>query len=69
MNNGREQSALPTLLDSKSVAAWLGVSLARLYTLINTAEFPCVHVSKRRLRFDPEELKEWLRERGWRGIT
>ena len=60
---------LPQLYNSRQVADCLQISVERLYTLVNTAEFPVIRMSRRRLRYDVDEIKEWLRERGWRGVT
>ena len=62
-------TGLPSLYNSRQIADWLQISVERLYTLVNTAEFPCIHVSTRRLRFDVDEIKSCLRERGWKGAN
>lgn len=54
------EKELQNLLDSKSVSKLLGISRSRLYTLINASEFPVIRVSRRRLRFDPRKIKDWL---------
>ncbi|MCH8299019.1 MAG: helix-turn-helix domain-containing protein [Candidatus Marinimicrobia bacterium] len=59
--------ALPELLTTKEIASWLGISRERVYSLCSTQEFPNIKISSRRIRFSVEDVKDWLKERGWKG--
>ena len=59
---------LPQLYTSEEISDWLMISRERLYTLISTAEFPVIKVSRRRLRFSRENVLRWLRKKGWEPI-
>ena len=58
---------LPELITTKEVATWLGISRERVYSLCSTQEFPNIKISSRRIRFSVGDVKDWLRERGWKG--
>ena len=58
---------IPDLLTTKEVASWLKISPERVYTLCSTQELPNIKISSRRIRFSVGDVKNWLKERGWRG--
>jgi excisionase family DNA binding protein len=49
------------LIDAKQASEMLGLRLARLYELVRTKGVPHVRVGARQLRFDPQELQQWVR--------
>ena len=53
-------SALPRLLDIAGVASHLGVSVRHVRRLVNERRIPYVKWGHL-LRFDPDEINEWLR--------
>ncbi|MCH7619522.1 MAG: helix-turn-helix domain-containing protein [Candidatus Marinimicrobia bacterium] len=61
------QTLLPQLLTTKEVADWLGISRERVYSLCATQQFPCIKISPRRVRYCSDNIKKWLKERGWNG--
>jgi predicted DNA-binding transcriptional regulator AlpA len=61
-----EQTASPTpsgLLDVEGAAAWLGVSRAKLFQLMHEEGFPVIVIPERVIRFDPNSLYQWVREK------
>ena len=61
------QTSLPQLLTTKEVADWLGISRERVYSLCATQQFPFIKISPRRVRYSTDDIKMWLKERGWNG--
>lgn len=54
--------SLPTLLSSRDVATWLGVTRKALYAMVERGEIPasCIVRIGTRLRFAEKELTCWI---------
>jgi len=48
------------LMTPKEVADLLGVKLSTIYQLAFYRRIPAIHLSNKMLRFDPDQIKEWL---------
>ena len=55
-----KQNGLMTYLEA---AEFLNMKLATLYSKVSRKEIPHLRLSGRMVRFDPERLAEWLKER------
>jgi excisionase family DNA binding protein len=51
------------LLDYGGAAALLGLKTVTLYSMVSRREVPHIRLGRRLVRFDPVELRTWLRER------
>lgn len=49
------------LIDAKAASEILGLRLPRLYELVRSKVVPHVRVGTRQLRFDPQELRQWVK--------
>ena len=54
-----ETGLLPTLVDIETVAHSLGISMRQVRRFVAEEEIPFVRVGHL-IRFDPEELKDWI---------
>jgi excisionase family DNA binding protein len=54
------------LLNEKGLAAYLGVSLSTVKRL-RAEGMPAIKVGKRAVRFDRQQVREWLRQRAEEG--
>jgi len=48
------------LLTYKKAAARLGMPVGTLYALVSEGRIPHIRLSRRMVRFDPEELEGWI---------
>jgi excisionase family DNA binding protein len=53
---------IPELLTPKDLARTLKVSKQAVYAWVEGGKIPFIRIEKC-IRFDPEEIKEWLKER------
>ena len=51
---------MPDILDARQLADALRISRAGAYNLLNSADFPTLHIGKRKLVMK-EDLIQWLR--------
>lgn len=59
INNNNPLFDLPPVLNAMQLAAALGISRAGAYNLLNTADFPTLHVGARKL-VARSKLFEWI---------
>jgi len=58
------QQALPKmLLTAREAAALLSISERTLWTLTSTKAIPCVRLSPRMTRYDPDMLDDWIKNK------
>lgn len=51
------------LLDYKALSQLLSVPVSTLYAWVHLRRIPFIRFSSRFIRFDPEKIEAWLRER------
>lgn len=51
------------LIRAKEVAQMLGISRQQVYRMAASGQLPSVFVTDRSVRFRPESIEEWIRER------
>jgi excisionase family DNA binding protein len=51
------------LMTVEEVAALLHVKKSTIYQLVFYHRIPAIHVSNRCLRFDPDAIREWLKQK------
>jgi excisionase family DNA binding protein len=68
MENDSGAAAPEPLLDVDGLAAWLRTTPAWVYTQVEAGRVPVVRLG-RKLRFDREEIGQWLDERRSAGIS
>lgn len=51
------------LRDARWLAGVLSVPIGTVYSLVFKGLCPCIRVSRRMLRFDPDEIENWLRSK------
>lgn len=56
------QQTVKKLLTINQLAEKLSYSVGHLYNLVNRGEIPCVKLSRKALRFDPDEIDRWIAE-------
>ncbi|MEA4896229.1 MAG: helix-turn-helix domain-containing protein [Oscillospiraceae bacterium] len=59
MKNTDMYNDLPNILNADQLASTLGVSRARAYQLLNTANFPTLKIGKRKL-VPKDKLIQWI---------
>lgn len=59
MKNTDMYNDLPNILNADQLASTLGVSRARAYQLLNTADFPTLKIGKRKL-IPKDKLIAWI---------
>jgi len=58
------------LLTTRELAAWLGVSPETVLRRWRAGELPGFRIASNALRFDPDEVRDWLEgRRGVRGAS
>jgi predicted DNA-binding transcriptional regulator AlpA len=55
------------LWNVEEVANFLGLAIGSVYHLVSQGRIPCVRLSARCLRFDPDVIAVWLQEKSKRG--
>ena len=55
------------LWNVEEVAAFLGLAIGSVYHLVSQGRIPCVRLSARCLRFDPEAIAVWVSEKSKKG--
>ncbi len=58
-NAGHVIKPVEIVLNAKELAAFLHVSLAHAYNLLNAADFPTLHIGKRKF-VTMENLRKWM---------
>jgi excisionase family DNA binding protein len=58
-NSVRESTPLMKLWTVDEAAAFLNISSGTLYHWVSEMRVPCMHLGKRCLRFDPQQMKQW----------
>ena len=56
-----ENNSLPEVLTAKDLQAYLHISRAGAYNLMNCADFPPLHIGKRKL-VTRQHLDQWMRK-------
>ena len=57
------QPMSPRLWRVDEVAEFLGLAVGTVYHLLSQKRLPCVRISGRCVRFDPEQIEEWVAQR------
>ena len=56
-----ENNSLPEVLTAKDLQAYLHISRAGAYNLMNRADFPTLHIGKRKL-VTRQHLDQWIKK-------
>lgn len=64
---GNETMELEGLWDVKQVAEFLRMKVGSVYHLVSEKRVPCVRLSARCLRFQPEAIMEWVQHKSQKG--
>ncbi len=51
------------LLKIEDVAKLLKMSEGHIYNLVSRREIPFTRISRKAIRFDPDEIQEWLKKK------
>jgi excisionase family DNA binding protein len=55
------------LWNVNEVAEFLGLSVGTIYHLASQGRIPCVRLSARCLKFQPEEIMQWVKQKSEQG--
>ena len=55
------------LWNVQEVAEFLGLAIESVYHLVSRRQIPCVRLSARCLRFDPNVIAVWVQEKSTKG--
>ena len=66
-HEGRTEMTTPRLWDVEEVADFLGLAVGSVYHLVSQRRIPCVRLSARCLRFQPDVIAVWVQERSKKG--
>lgn len=61
MNNYSSWESLPLVLQAKDVQMILGISKGKTYEIMNSADFPTIHLNKR-MMVSRDKFFEWLNQ-------
>jgi predicted DNA-binding transcriptional regulator AlpA len=64
---GNEYIMRRRLWNVSEVAEFLGLAVGSIYHLVSQRRIPCVRLSARCLRFDPEAIAVWVNEKSKKG--